>query len=128
MEIHLHLAAACELGPWVGHFDWLQPLFNERLEIREGRRGRGSRKLSRQAKGSRKREKTRQAMARITAKVTGRRQDWAEKAGTRLVAGRDLIVFEKLNIQGMSPAPKPRPGPAFARARSSPAAPARRPG
>lgn len=37
MEIHLHLAAACELDPWVEHFDWLQPLFNERLEIREGR-------------------------------------------------------------------------------------------
>ena len=37
MEIHLHLAAACELDPWVEHFDWLQPLFNEHLEIREGR-------------------------------------------------------------------------------------------
>lgn len=37
MEIHLHLAAACELDPWVEHFDWLQPLFNERLEIRGGR-------------------------------------------------------------------------------------------
>lgn len=37
MEIHLHLAAAYELEPWVEHFDWLDPLFNERLEIREGR-------------------------------------------------------------------------------------------
>ena len=37
MEIHLHLAAACELDPWVEHFDWLEPLFNERLEIRDGR-------------------------------------------------------------------------------------------
>jgi L-talarate/galactarate dehydratase len=37
MEIHLHLAAAYELDPWVEHFDWLQPLFNEQLEIREGR-------------------------------------------------------------------------------------------
>ena len=37
MEIHLHLAAACELDPWVEHFDWLQPLFNEHLEIRDGR-------------------------------------------------------------------------------------------
>ncbi len=36
-EIHLHLAAACELDPWVEHFDWLEPLFNERLEIRDGR-------------------------------------------------------------------------------------------
>jgi L-talarate/galactarate dehydratase len=37
MEIHLHLAAAYELDPWVEHFDWLQPLFVERLEITGGR-------------------------------------------------------------------------------------------
>jgi L-alanine-DL-glutamate epimerase-like enolase superfamily enzyme len=37
MEIHVHLAAAYELDPWVEHFDWLEPLFNERLDIREGR-------------------------------------------------------------------------------------------
>lgn len=37
MEIHLHLAAAYPAEPWVEHFDWLEPLFNERLEIRDGR-------------------------------------------------------------------------------------------
>ncbi|MFD5750812.1 mandelate racemase/muconate lactonizing enzyme family protein [Streptomyces sp. NPDC127033] len=37
MEIHLHLAAAYEIDPWVEHFEWLEPLFNERLEIRDGR-------------------------------------------------------------------------------------------
>jgi L-alanine-DL-glutamate epimerase-like enolase superfamily enzyme len=37
MEIHLHLAAAYAREPWVEHFDWLDPLFNERLEIRGGR-------------------------------------------------------------------------------------------
>ncbi|GAA1174991.1 L-talarate/galactarate dehydratase [Nesterenkonia xinjiangensis] len=37
MEIHLHLAAAYPTEPWVEHFDWLDPLFEERLEIREGR-------------------------------------------------------------------------------------------
>lgn len=37
MEIHIHLAAACSKQPWVEHFDWLDPLFNERLDIREGR-------------------------------------------------------------------------------------------
>lgn len=37
MEIHIHLAAACTKEPWVEHFDWLEPLFNERLEIRNGR-------------------------------------------------------------------------------------------
>lgn len=37
MEIHLHLAAACPREPWLEHFEWLEPLFNERLELREGR-------------------------------------------------------------------------------------------
>ena len=37
MEIHVHLAAAYPHEPWVEHFDWLHPLFNERLEIRDGR-------------------------------------------------------------------------------------------
>jgi L-alanine-DL-glutamate epimerase-like enolase superfamily enzyme len=37
MEIHLHLCAAYPREPWVEHFDWLEPLFEERLEIRDGR-------------------------------------------------------------------------------------------
>lgn len=37
MEIHLHLAATYPYEPWVEHFDWLDPLFNERLETAEGR-------------------------------------------------------------------------------------------
>ncbi|WP_447007924.1 L-talarate/galactarate dehydratase [Saccharothrix isguenensis] len=37
MEIHVHLAAAYPREPWVEHFDWLHPLFDERLEIRAGR-------------------------------------------------------------------------------------------
>jgi L-talarate/galactarate dehydratase len=37
MEIHLHLAAAYPYEPWLEHFDWLEPLFEERLEISGGR-------------------------------------------------------------------------------------------
>jgi L-alanine-DL-glutamate epimerase-like enolase superfamily enzyme len=37
MEIHVHLAAAYPAEPWVEHFDWLYPLFNERLECSDGR-------------------------------------------------------------------------------------------
>jgi L-alanine-DL-glutamate epimerase-like enolase superfamily enzyme len=37
MEIHLHLAAAYPTEPWVEHFEWLNTLFNERIEIRDGR-------------------------------------------------------------------------------------------
>ncbi|PRY12892.1 L-talarate/galactarate dehydratase [Kineococcus rhizosphaerae] len=37
MEIHLHLAAAYPREPWVEHFEWLNPLFEERLETVDGR-------------------------------------------------------------------------------------------
>lgn len=37
MELHLHLAAAYAHEPWVEHFEWLEPLFEERLVIQDGR-------------------------------------------------------------------------------------------
>lgn len=37
MELHVHLAAAYPTEPWVEHFEWLEPLFNERLEVKDGR-------------------------------------------------------------------------------------------
>lgn len=36
MEIHLPLAAAYPHDTWVEHFEWLEPLFEERVEIRDG--------------------------------------------------------------------------------------------
>jgi transposase len=69
------------------------------------------RRMARQHKGSAKREKTRLAMARITAHTTDRRKDWAEKVSTRLVQDHDLIVFEKLNTVSMTRKPKPKPDP-----------------
>lgn len=37
MEIHIHLAAVYPTEPWLEHFEWLQPVFNESLEFGEGR-------------------------------------------------------------------------------------------
>ena len=37
MELHVHLAAAYKTEPWVEHFEWLEPLFNERIDIHNGR-------------------------------------------------------------------------------------------
>jgi len=68
-------------------------------------------RMARQRKGSAKREKNRLAMARVMARVTGRRKDWAEKVSTRLVMDHDLIVFEKLNTKGMTRKPAPKPDP-----------------
>ena len=67
------------------------------------------RQLRRQDKGSRRREKTRLAMAQITARVTDRRRDWAEKISTHLVKEHDVIVLEKLNTPAMVRKPKAKP-------------------
>jgi putative transposase len=69
------------------------------------------RKLTRQQKGSARRHRTGQQMSLITAEVTDRRKDWIEKISTRLVAASDLIVMEKLNIEGMVRRPRPKPDP-----------------
>ena len=37
MELHIHLAASYKTEPWVEHFEWLEPLFNERIQISQGR-------------------------------------------------------------------------------------------
>jgi len=37
MEIHIHLACAYPHESWVEHIEWLEPAFNERLEIEAGR-------------------------------------------------------------------------------------------
>lgn len=37
MEVHVHLAAAYPIEPWVEHFEWFEPLFDQRLDIRDGR-------------------------------------------------------------------------------------------
>jgi L-talarate/galactarate dehydratase len=36
MELHVHLAAAYPRPTWVEHFEWLEPLFNERLTLENG--------------------------------------------------------------------------------------------
>jgi L-alanine-DL-glutamate epimerase-like enolase superfamily enzyme len=37
MEIHLHLAAAYPTEPWLEHFEWLGPMFNEQMQLEDGR-------------------------------------------------------------------------------------------
>jgi len=37
MEIHIHLACAYPHEAWVEHFEWLEPAFNERIRIVDGR-------------------------------------------------------------------------------------------
>lgn len=37
MELHVHLAASYPREAWLEHFEWLEPVFNERLKIDGGR-------------------------------------------------------------------------------------------
>lgn len=37
MEVHIHLACAYPHEAWVEHIEWLEPAFNERLDIIDGR-------------------------------------------------------------------------------------------
>ncbi|MCL2584089.1 MAG: transposase [Streptosporangiales bacterium] len=59
------------------------------------------RKLARQQKGSKRRARTRQQLARAYAREANRRKDWAEKLSTSVARNFDLIRVEDLKIKNM---------------------------
>ena len=60
------------------------------------------RKLARTKRGSKRRGRVRLALARLRARETDRRKDWAEKASTAIARRFDLIRVEALQIPGMT--------------------------
>jgi putative transposase len=60
------------------------------------------RRLARQRKGSRRRERTRLAVARLNAGEADRRRDWVEKVSTDLARRFDLICVEDLDVRAMT--------------------------
>jgi putative transposase len=60
------------------------------------------RKLARARRGSDRRGRVRHAIARLKARQTDRRTDWAEKASTGLARRFDVIRVENLDITGMT--------------------------
>ena len=60
------------------------------------------RRQARQRKGSRRRERTRLAVARLTAKEADRRRDWTEKLSTDLARRFDVICVEGMDIRTMT--------------------------
>ncbi|MGH3257757.1 MAG: RNA-guided endonuclease InsQ/TnpB family protein [Streptosporangiaceae bacterium] len=60
------------------------------------------RKLARAERGSKRRQRARQAIARLRAREKDRRKDWVEKTSTDLVRRFDVICVEDLNIKGMT--------------------------
>lgn len=66
------------------------------------------RSLSRKQKGSRKRRKAYQRIARLENKVANQRNDYQWKTAKKLVNTADILIFEDLNIKGMSARCKPK--------------------
>ncbi|HEY0998063.1 MAG TPA: transposase [Streptosporangiaceae bacterium] len=60
------------------------------------------RRLARAKRGSNRRAQVKHAIARLRARETDRRKDWAEKASTRLAREFDLIRVEDLQIRNMT--------------------------
>jgi putative transposase len=60
------------------------------------------RRKARQRKGSRRRERTRHAIARLSAREADRRRDWVEKTSTDLARRFDLICVEDLDVRAMT--------------------------
>ena len=66
------------------------------------RKKRLQRKLARQTKGSNRRNATKLAIAKLSAKETDRRKDWIEWTTTNLVRNYDLIALEDLKVKNMT--------------------------
>jgi transposase len=60
------------------------------------------RRQARQCKGSRRRERTRLAIARLEAREADRRRDWVEKTSTDLARRFDLICVEDIDVRSMT--------------------------
>src|ERR1035437_6731016 len=69
----------------------------ERARLRQMQRT-----LARTARGSNRRGRVRHAIARLRARETDRRKDWAEKASTGIVRRFDVIRVENLQIKNMT--------------------------
>jgi putative transposase len=73
------------------------------LTVRERtRRRRLQRKLARAKRGSNRRGRVKHAIARLKARETDRRKDWAEKTSTSIARRFDLIRVEDLKIKNMT--------------------------
>ena len=66
------------------------------------RKRRLQRQLARQVKASKRRSRTKLAIAKLSAKESDRREDWIEKTTTELVRNYDLIVLEDLKVKNMT--------------------------
>src|SRR3984957_13974075 len=81
------------------------------LSAREQARLRAlQRRLARAGRGSARRARAKTAVARLRARETDRRKDWAEKTSTGIARRFDVIRVEDLKIKNMTRSAKGTPG------------------
>lgn len=66
-------------------------------------------RLSRCLRGSKRRQRVKEAIARLYARARDRRKDWVEKTTTDLARRFDLIRVEDLRVVQLAKRPRPRP-------------------
>ncbi len=60
------------------------------------------RRMSKRRKGSKRREKAKNQVARVRRKIANRRHNWHHHASKELAAKAGTVVVEKLNVKGMT--------------------------
>jgi putative transposase len=96
--IGLDLGVAASVATSTGALLKMPPLLTTGETQRQRRL---QRKMSRQGQGSRRRARTKAAVARLAAREVDRRKDWIEKTTTQLVKNHDLIAVEALKVKNM---------------------------
>jgi putative transposase len=61
-----------------------------------------NRSLSRKVKGSKNRAKARKTLAQTHQRIANQRNDFTHKVTTNLIRNHEALVFESLNVKGMS--------------------------
>ena len=80
-----------------------EKIVNQKFEQKDRERlAKAQRRLSKKQKGSKNRDKARNKVARIYARITDRRIDALHKITTRLVRENQTIAIEDLNVAGMT--------------------------
>lgn len=67
------------------------------------------RKLAKQKPGSHSRERTKQQIARLHARIADGRRTWQDRTSRQLVNAHGYIALEDLNLRGMTKSPAPKP-------------------
>jgi putative transposase len=88
------VSAAMSTGELL-HAPSLTPGESKRLKVLQ-------RRLARATRGSKRREKTKRAIAKLRARERDRRKDWVEKTSTDLARRFDVIRVEALDVRAMT--------------------------